>query len=69
MVRRVAPDLSGLRVAMSGGVARNPGVVRALAAELECEVDVPAEPDTVGAYGAALIAHERATRGPAAKSE
>ncbi|MHC4108864.1 MAG: acyl-CoA dehydratase activase, partial [Planctomycetota bacterium] len=28
MVRRVAPELSGLRVAMSGGVARNPGVVR-----------------------------------------
>jgi predicted CoA-substrate-specific enzyme activase len=42
MVRRVAPDLSGLRVAMSGGVARNPGVVRALSAELQCEVDVPA---------------------------
>jgi len=60
LVRRVASDLSGLRVAMSGGVARNPGVVRALSAALGAEIAVPEEPDTVGALGAALIALERA---------
>ena len=47
------------RVAMSGGVARNSGVVRALAAILDCQVSVPHEPDIVGAVGAALIALER----------
>jgi predicted CoA-substrate-specific enzyme activase len=66
LVRRVAPDLSGLKVAMSGGVARNPGVVRALSAELGCEIAVAPEPDTIGAYGAALIARERALKKHAA---
>jgi predicted CoA-substrate-specific enzyme activase len=60
LVRRVASDLAGLRVAMSGGVARNRGVVRALGEALGCELSVPAEPDTVGAYGAALVARQRA---------
>ena len=60
LVKRVAPSLDGLRLAMSGGVARNPGVVRALGEALGCEVAVPHEPDTVGAYGAALIARDRA---------
>ena len=49
-------------VAMSGGVARNPGVVRALRDALGSDLAVPAEPDTVGALGAALIARERAQR-------
>ena len=52
-------DISGLSVSMSGGVAHNRGVVRALAAVLGREVAVPARPDTVGALGAALIARER----------
>ncbi len=59
LVKRVAPDLSGLSIAMSGGVARNQGVVRALSAVLNQEINVPQEPDTVGALGAALIARER----------
>lgn len=59
MVARVEPNLSDLRVAMSGGVARNPGVVRALGEALGCEIAVPQEPDTVGALGAALIAKSR----------
>jgi hypothetical protein len=33
-----------------------------------CARTLPAEPDTVGAYGAALIARERATRGLAASA-
>jgi predicted CoA-substrate-specific enzyme activase len=60
LVKRVAGDPSGLPVAMSGGVARNPGVVRALEAVLGCPIQVPVEPDIVGALGAALIARERA---------
>ncbi len=60
LVRRVASDVGDLKVAMSGGVARNPGVVRALSAALGREIRVPPEPDTVGALGAALIARERA---------
>jgi predicted CoA-substrate-specific enzyme activase len=59
LAARVDPNISGLRVAMSGGVARNPGVVRALAEALDCQIDVPPEPDTVGALGAALIAREK----------
>ncbi len=60
LVKRVAPQLDGLAVAMSGGVARNSGVVRALSAVLGCDLQVPPEPDTVGALGAALIARDRA---------
>jgi predicted CoA-substrate-specific enzyme activase len=59
MVRRVAPDLGGLPVAMSGGVAYNRGVVRALSSLLQVDIAVPDEPDTVGALGAALLAAER----------
>ncbi len=59
LVKRVAPDLSGLSVAMSGGVARNRGVVRALSSVFGQEVAIPPEPDTVGALGAALIARDR----------
>jgi predicted CoA-substrate-specific enzyme activase len=60
LVRRVAPQLADLNVAMAGGVARNPGVVRELSKVLGCEIRVPQEPDTVGALGAALIAKDRA---------
>ncbi len=60
LAKRVAPDYQGLKVAMSGGVARNPGVVRALGKALDVSVSVPPEPDTVGALGAALIARDRA---------
>ncbi len=64
LVKRVFPgDLSGQRIAMSGGVARNPGVVAALGEALGATVSVPPEPDIVGALGAALIARDRALRG------
>jgi predicted CoA-substrate-specific enzyme activase len=60
LVRRVAQDnLAGLPTAMSGGVARNPGVVRELAAMMGVDIRVPEQPDIVGALGAALIARER----------
>jgi len=60
LVRRVAPQLADLNVSMSGGVARNPGVVRELSKVLGRDIRVPADPDIVGALGAALIAKERA---------
>jgi predicted CoA-substrate-specific enzyme activase len=60
LVKRVEPNPAGVQLAMSGGVARNPGVVRALGQALGVEVRVPPEPDIVGALGAALIAHQRA---------
>lgn len=59
LVKRVAPAIGRLKVAMSGGVARNDGVVRALCSALNTEVAVPQQPDTVGALGAALVARER----------
>ncbi|MBN1655221.1 MAG: 2-hydroxyglutaryl-CoA dehydratase [Deltaproteobacteria bacterium] len=62
LAKRVAPNLTDLKVAMSGGVARNKGVVRALGRALEVSISVPPEPDIVGALGAALIARDKATR-------
>ncbi|MBW1807315.1 MAG: 2-hydroxyglutaryl-CoA dehydratase [Deltaproteobacteria bacterium] len=61
LVKRVAPDVGTRKIAMSGGVARNTGVVKALAAVLENEILCPRVPDITGALGAALIARERTT--------
>jgi activator of 2-hydroxyglutaryl-CoA dehydratase len=47
------------RVTITGGVARNIGVVRALEEELETSIIVTKEPQIVGALGAALIAAEQ----------
>jgi predicted CoA-substrate-specific enzyme activase len=62
LAKRVAPTLNGLTVVMSGGVAHNRGVVKALSSALGTEITVPEKPDTVGALGAALIARDRAAR-------
>ncbi len=43
---------------MTGGVAKNPGVIRALEDELETSLYLPDEPEIVGALGAALYALE-----------
>jgi activator of 2-hydroxyglutaryl-CoA dehydratase len=59
LVKRVAKNAPDLRIAMSGGVARNQGVVRALGEALKGDVHVAPEPDTIGALGAALIAKDR----------
>jgi len=59
LVKRVVPEPKGLAVAMSGGVALNRGVVRAIGGFLETTPSVPPQPDTVGALGAALIAREK----------
>lgn len=47
---------------MTGGVAKNPGVVAAIAERMGGQVLVPAEPEICGALGAALIAREESGR-------
>ncbi|MBU0994325.1 MAG: 2-hydroxyglutaryl-CoA dehydratase [Proteobacteria bacterium] len=59
LVKRVSQDLNGFKIAMSGGVARNGGVIRALSDMMDSKIHIPEIPDTVGALGAALIARER----------
>jgi (R)-2-hydroxyacyl-CoA dehydratese activating ATPase len=46
-------------VVLTGGVARNVGVVQALSEQLGVEVRVPEHPEIAGALGAALLARER----------
>lgn len=45
-------------VVMSGGVAKNGGVVRALEKEIGCEITVPEKCQLAGAIGAAIYAYE-----------
>ncbi|MDD4842849.1 MAG: acyl-CoA dehydratase activase [Anaerotignum sp.] len=49
-------------VVMTGGVAKNAGVVRAVAGVLKTEVIVAPNPQTTGALGAALFAYEAAQK-------
>lgn len=56
MVDRVGKEK---KIAMSGGVAKNVGVVRALARGLGARIVLPEEPQIIGALGAAIIAGER----------
>jgi predicted CoA-substrate-specific enzyme activase len=43
------------QVTMTGGVARNPGVVRALERCLKVKMNIPEEPELTGAFGAAIL--------------
>jgi (R)-2-hydroxyacyl-CoA dehydratese activating ATPase len=43
---------------MTGGVARNSAVVRALNEKLKTSIIIPPEPQIAGALGAALLAEE-----------
>ena len=47
------------KVMMTGGVAKNSGVVYALSEKLGVDIMVPAEPEIVGALGAALVAQRK----------
>ena len=51
----------GLReqIVMSGGVAKNKGVVRAIESRIGTSLFVPEEPQIIGALGAAIVASER----------
>jgi len=50
------------KVIMTGGVAKNSGVLRALEEKLKAKIDLPPEPQIVGALGAALLAGEEINR-------
>ncbi len=50
---RVEPD-----VVITGGVARNSGMVKAMKESLNCEILVPQDPLITGAMGAAILAKE-----------
>ncbi len=50
------------KVVMTGGVAKNGGVLRALEEKLKTKIEVPPEPQIVGALGAALLAAEETQR-------
>lgn len=43
---------------MTGGVAKNIGVVKAMEEKLECRINIYKEPEIIGALGAALIGSE-----------
>ena len=47
-------------VVMTGGVAKNSGVVKALENTLNTKLTIYAEPQIIGALGAAIIASEKA---------
>jgi predicted CoA-substrate-specific enzyme activase len=49
----IEPDL-----VLTGGVAKNTGIVRAMKENLGCEIFVPEEPLLTGALGAAILAKE-----------
>lgn len=55
-------------VTMTGGVAKNKGVVRAIERRLGTVLYVPDEPQVVGALGAALFARERHLSGKRSES-
>lgn len=46
-------------VTMTGGVAKNAGVVRALEEAIGLPINIPPEPQIVGAMGAALLARDK----------
>ena len=56
-------------VVMTGGVAKNIGVVRELEKKLLCKIKIAEEPQIIGALGAALIALENASAAPKAKPD
>jgi activator of 2-hydroxyglutaryl-CoA dehydratase len=50
--------LAGATIGFVGGVAKNPCVRKLLEELLEVPVQVPEDPQMVGAYGAALLASQ-----------
>jgi predicted CoA-substrate-specific enzyme activase len=50
------------KVVMTGGVAKNSAVLRALEEKLKVKIDLPPEPQIVGALGAAILAGEEINR-------
>jgi predicted CoA-substrate-specific enzyme activase len=55
LARRLGIELD---LVLTGGVAKNKGMVRAMKESLDCEILVPDEPLITGALGAAILAKE-----------
>jgi predicted CoA-substrate-specific enzyme activase len=55
MVNRIAGDGD---IVFTGGVAKNPCIVRLLAEKLKCRVFIPDDPQAMGAFGAALLTRQ-----------
>ena len=51
--------LEGKKVAFTGGVSKNPGVIEALEEQIGQKISVPKEPQLTGALGAALAAQSK----------
>lgn len=49
-------------IAMTGGVAKNVGVVSCISKKLKTDIYVPNEPQIIGALGAAIFAYEKKNR-------
>lgn len=60
LAARVGPEPE---VVLTGGVALNAGVVRALGEKLGMKISVPPEPEITAALGAALIARDQLAKG------
>lgn len=56
---RIKGELRPGNIVMTGGVAHNIGVVKALEEKLRCEIIIPPDPQIIGALGAALIAKQQ----------
>jgi len=54
----IAPMGVEIPIVFTGGVAKNPGVIKALEENLNVSLTIPDEPQIIGALGAALFARE-----------
>jgi activator of 2-hydroxyglutaryl-CoA dehydratase len=59
LLRQLSPEVP-FPLVVSGGVAQNSGVVRAIREAVGGPAVVPAQPQLIGALGAALIARDGA---------
>jgi len=46
-------------IALTGGVAKNQGMIRALEEKVGRKILIPIEPQIIGAFGAGLLAKEK----------
>jgi predicted CoA-substrate-specific enzyme activase len=61
--RVVGNRVIGKHIALQGGVAKNPAVPLAFAAETGCKITVPPDPELMGCFGVALLAQRKKEEG------
>ncbi len=67
--RVVGNRVIGKHIALQGGVAKNPAVPLAFAAETGRRITVPPDPELMGCFGVALVAKEKLEAGLISKGE